>query len=173
MIFVDFASDISLSFRFFSTCYSSPQMQLERSLSLCQDGFDGLTILDLQQDGGCIYRSDDHGMLSGCSGSRKSRDSADYVPQNFISQEVYQLFATFERMSVAQREDSAHDEDAMEISTYEADIEHEPTRPLTPPKKFSRTFWRSATRRLLQQEKRDVLNEIRRSLTAFSSYMVP
>jgi hypothetical protein len=142
---------------------------------LCQNDFDVLAVLDLQQDGICTLSPVFNEVLSGCS-SEKTEDCAitdygHYVPRNFISKEVYQLLAAYERTSAVQREAVADGGDAMDLdmSPHEAYIQLGPTRPLTPPKRYSRTFWRSAAWRLLQKEKKAGFIEIRRCLTTLSN----
>jgi hypothetical protein len=148
-------------------------MQVDRPSSLCQNDFSGLTIPDLQQDGGCMHTLVDYDMFSGCSGSAKSgkRVSGDYVPVNFIKDEVYEMLAAFDKAAL-QRATVSQESDAMETTMEQAGIDFEPLRPVTdlaPPKKFYSTFWRSAVRRLLKQEKNTGITEIRRNRSSLSN----
>ena len=139
---------------------------------VCQDDFDGLSVPDLQQDGACTHTLVSCGMLSGCNDCAKSDESA-YVPVNFIKDEVYQLLAAFEKSCALQSAVVAQESDVMDTSTLEAGIEFELTLPLTLPKRYFRTFWRSAVRRLIEREREIRLIETRRLLTSKSNEMIP
>jgi hypothetical protein len=146
------------------------RMQVDRPSSLCQDDFDGLAVPDLQQDG-CSQTLVDYEKFAGSSDAAKSGKCAcdDYVPQNFIKDEVLQFIAAFERTTL-QRAAIAQAGDAMETATGGEDFE--PLRPLTdraPPKRFYLTFWRSAAWRLVQQKQISAKIEFRRTLSSSSN----
>ena len=127
------------------------QMQF---MCLFQKDFDGLTIPELQQDGGSMHKLVEYEMFTGTSGSPNSGKcvDGDYAHLHF---ETNELGAAFDKASL-QRAAVSQESDAMETTTTEeAGVDFEPLRRLTnfgPPKRFHRTFWRSAARRLLNQE---------------------
>ena len=88
----------------------------------------------------------------------------DYVPVNFIPDEVREMIRAWE---LAQQERLEHEEapDAMSTEDVQVTQDHtslqvlEPIRYITdaaPPKRFYRTFWRSVTRRALECDRESI-----------------
>ena len=101
------------------------------------------------------------------SAAAKSGGDETYVPVNYIPEEVYAMIKTWElkhkdRMEVSDstsQTGAASSSNAPIIDNYEP-IDYEPLRICSqsaPPKRFYRTFWRSAARRMLECEKAAVL----------------
>ncbi len=68
-----------------------------------------------------------------------------YVPVNFIPPEAYALIAAWE----ASNSTTAGLADHMDIEYASAPVAQDIDNDLAPPKRFSRTFWRSVSRRIL------------------------
>jgi hypothetical protein len=104
-------------------------------------------------------------MFPGTSGTANSERyiHGDYVPENFIKDEVYAILAAFEKDPL-QRASVTQENHTMDTAMEEAYVDFEPRRLLTdsaPPKRFYRTFWRSAARRLLKYEHTTGITAIR------------
>ena len=89
-----------------------------------------------------------------------------YVPVNFINNEVYALIAAWEA-SEFKREESGEAADSALDADRDALYEPLRCRPtIAPPKRFYRTFWKSITRRTLENARKSVAShrlEIERS----------
>jgi hypothetical protein len=120
------------------------------------DDFEGFTSIER---GGSVY-------------SLKSEPACDanemYHPVNFIPDEVYELIRSWE-LAHLKSHASIHAIHSMDIEqesvTESSGSVFEPMRFKTvavapPPKRFFRTFWQSVTRRILQREKKSVLNKV-------------
>ncbi len=103
---------------------------------------------------------------SGDSLKSESGCEADelYRPVNFIPDEVYEMIRNWERAYQKQQETTqaidSMDTEAFNDSRSSESI-FEPMRCMSvpqPPKRFFRTFWRSATRRILRLEKEAALH---------------
>ena len=101
------------------------------------------------------------------SAAAKSGGDETYVPVNYIPEEVYAMIKKWQLQQKHRSEVSdtnsqtgaASSSDAPIIDNYEP-IDYEPLRicpQAGPPKRFYRTFWRSAARRMLECEKAAVL----------------
>ena len=106
--------------------------------------------------------------LTSSSTAKKSHSfDESYVPVNYIPEEVYAMIKTWElkhkdRMAVfdsTSQTGATSSSNAPMIDNYEP-IDYDPLRTCSqsaPPKRFYRTFWRSAARRMLECEKAAVL----------------
>ena len=124
---------------------------------MAQNDFDSLAMPSQSED---LVLDAYHGLKSSPS-ERKSacapRDD-DYVPVNFIPEAVYAMIKAWElkvhdAMEVSESmslSGAASSTDTLGVEDYE------PLRTCSqaaPPKRFYRTFWRSAARRLLEADK--------------------
>jgi hypothetical protein len=116
------------------------------------DGYDGLA--PVERDGSV----DSLKSQSPCEADEM------YRPVNFIPDEVYELIRNWERSYSKQKEVASAvvfmDSESFTDSQSRENV-FEPMRSVLafepPPKRFYRTFWRSATRRILQLEKKKAL----------------
>ena len=130
----------------------------------CQAAFGFLSVPELQPTALVPDAAMDHDAFSR-SGSAKSQKSAvldqdAYVPVNYISPEVYALLAAAE--ASAARRAEAQDAGGMDLDSIgqESTLQttmggwHDPANAMlgmAPPKRYYRIFWRSVSKRLLQQ----------------------
>jgi hypothetical protein len=122
---------------------------------LAQDDFDSL-VLDLSNcHNFSSERLEEHSLATvsrtevSCGGVEK------YTPENFIPDSVHELIRTWQESHARQLEIEALEiADDMSVEPPAATFDHvgydEMETEPAPPKKFYRTFWKSATRRLLQ-----------------------
>jgi hypothetical protein len=97
--------------------------------------------------------------------------SDTYVPVNFIPETAHALLKAWELSELTKRKDVTCFPVCTNRTTSSPDVsgsvDYEPMRcmaKVVPPKKFYRTFWRSIVRRLLEQDKKTII-EIQRAST--------
>ena len=126
-----------------------------------QDDFDCLHIAISKHSSSTHTLVDHDAVLSGkaakSTGSEKStcNDEA-YVPVNFIEPEVYAMIAAWEACELKGRASEASSECSLDARQ---DAVCEPSRCVSitaPPKRFYRAFWRSTTRRMLEQARKSI-----------------
>ena len=97
-----------------------------------------------------------------------------YRPVNFIPEEVYMLIKNWESAYLQRHESQVVESMDTESSTDPRSSESifEPFRCISvsqPPKRFYRTFWRSAARRMLQLDKQNTLQRAAMSSSGASN----
>ena len=133
---------------------------------MAQNDFDSLAMPAQSED----LMPDTHRDLKPSCSDRKTaftHEDADYVPVNFIPEEVFAMIKAWE----LKQRDLMEVSDAMSVSRAASSEtlrleDYEPLRVCTqaaPPKRFYRTFWRSAARRVLDADKAGVLAAMRAS----------
>ena len=129
--------------------------------SSSQDDFDSLTCPHRHLDG-CAHELADHNVFAASESSTKhpknhsnqQRIKDAYEPVNYINDEVYAFMEAWEECA-SQRAKSS-DVSPMDRASSASEAVYEPIRHMqdaVPPKRFYRTFWRSAARRVLRQER--------------------
>ncbi len=89
----------------------------------------------------------------------------DYVPVNFISEEVRAMIKTWElarqkQLELQEASSTTSIDGSTVVRNHASQEIHEPIRCITdgaPPKRFYRTFWRSIARQLLERGREAVL----------------
>ena len=100
---------------------------------------------------------------STCSGA------GDYIPVNFIPDEVLMMLKAWETTQLSRLElQGASGATSQDVSTAAQDDQeaYEPLRYITdgaPPKRFFRTFWRSVARRALDRDREAIFAQKRGS----------
>ena len=133
---------------------------------LAQDDFDLLHISDTQSLS--EQRMCESNPLQSFICRESSFADEKYTPVNFIPESVHDLIRSWKVSNLIRQEALESTDDAMSVegaAASNSDDVYEPLRFLTestPPKKFYRTFWRSAARRALQREK-EMVTQIRKA----------
>lgn len=127
-------------------------------VSLAQDDFECLGIACRDVSGEPTLDEESLPTFSGQK--RSSTGDEKYVPVNFIPDSVYAMINAWQEAHsmhdhTCEMDMNVEQPASAEGAHHNQEI-YEPVRPLTvvaAPKKFYRTFWRSAARRMIQREK--------------------
>ena len=133
---------------------------------MAQNDFDSLAMPAQSED----LLPDAHRDLKPSCSDRKTAfadEDEDYVPVNFIPEEVFAMIKAWElkQRDLIEVSDSMSVSRAASSETFRPE-DYEPLRVCSlagPPKRFYRTFWRSAARRVLAADKAGVLAAMRAS----------
>ena len=127
---------------------------------MAQNDFDSLAMPTQSED---LMLDTHHDLKPSCSDRKTAYADGDedYVPVNFIPEEVFAMIKAWE----LKQRDLMEVSDSMSVSRAASSEtlrleDYEPLRVCTqaaPPKRFYRTFWRSAARRVLDADKAGVL----------------